>query len=220
MVQACRLLIVHDNYLHCQCLAAALANTGHFEAIQSAANSTDALMRVRQDLPNVVLADWNLPCRGALDLSRQVTQNFPEVKVLLLGFTETAETVQECAEAGVAGYVLKEDTIEQLSLRIAQVMRGETVCSAGVTRHLFSHLAQLAGERWCDLELASSPLTRREMQILQLIADGMSNKQIAKELSLSLHTVKNHVHNLLEKLSARGRSAAVKYALEKQWLQR
>ncbi len=220
MSQTTRLLIVHEDSLHRQCLAAALANTGRFQIVASAHTAAEALVRMGQEPANVVLADWNLPAEGALALTRRITHDFPEVKVLLMGLAETAGNVQACAEAGVAGYVLKEETLEQLTERIDQALRGETVCSAGIARHVFSRLAQLAREQLSHTKVDGPCPTCREMQILQLIAEGMSNKQIASRLCLSLHTVKNHVHNLLEKLSAEGRYAAVRYAYERHWLKK
>src|SRR5437870_4013897 len=178
MSQPVRLLIVNDDALHRQCLAAALADTGRFQIVASADTAAEALIRLGQEPANVVLADWNLPAEGALALTRRIAHDFPEVKVLLMGLAETAGNVQACAEAGAAGYVLKGETLEQLTVRIEQAMRGETVCSAGTVRLLFARLAEVARRQQGDAKPNAPCLTCREMQILQLIADGMSNKEI------------------------------------------
>jgi DNA-binding NarL/FixJ family response regulator len=220
MSQPIRLLIVHEDTLHRQCLATALAGSARFQILDSAADPAQTLLRIRQEVPDVVLVDWDLPNKAALCLTRHITHDFPEVKALLLAVTETPENIRDCAEAGAAGYVLKGETLEQLTVRIDQAMRGETVCSASAVRLLFARLAEFARQQPGDAQRDAPCPTSREMQILQLIADGMSNKEIASRLCLSLHTVKNHVHNLLEKLSAEGRYAAVRYAYERRWLKK
>jgi DNA-binding NarL/FixJ family response regulator len=217
MTQPIHLLLVHDHHLHRECLAAALAVTGRFRAVETAASAEAALARLRQAPADVALLDWGLPGGGALETTRSIARDFPGVKVLLLGVPETAENVRACAEAGAAGYHRKEETLEQLTARIEQVIRGETDCSPDVARRLFSHLSELADAHRGDAD-GDGGLTGRELQVLQLIADGLSNKQIAGRLHLSLHTVKNHVHNLLGKLAAEGRYQAVRFAHQKQWL--
>jgi two-component system NarL family response regulator len=217
MTPSIRLLIVHEQQLHRQCLVAALAATERFSVVACAGSTEEALKLVRDESFDVVVADWDLQDRSALDLTRRLTDEFPTAKVLILGLTETPECVHECIEAGACGYVRKDETLDHLLTRIEQVLRGETVCSPAIARHLLSRLTKLAREQRHN-RTDGAVLTVREMEILRLIADGLGNKQIASRLCLSLHTVKNHVHNLLEKLSAKGRIAAVQYAYANQWL--
>jgi DNA-binding NarL/FixJ family response regulator len=220
MTQSIRLLVVHDDSLHRQCLAEALTNTGRYQIIYAVQDAPEALACARQELPHVVLVNWNLPGGEALELSRHMACEFPEVKVLLLGMTETAANVQACAEAGAAGYFLKEETFERLTARIEEVLRNETSCSARMASHLFSRLAELARERQRNVQDDHRALTFREQQILELIAAGLSNKQIAGQLCLSLNTVKNHIHHLLGKLAVDGRQAAANTAYQRQWLKK
>jgi DNA-binding NarL/FixJ family response regulator len=212
-----RLLIVHDQLFYRQCLAQTLATTGRFTAVGHAGSGDDALRQVGRDPPHVVVIDWQLPAPGALTLTRDLKQTFPDVKVLILGIVETLNVVQECVEAGAAGYVVIDDTVEQFLARVDEVMRGEASSSPGIVRALFSRLSELSHD---GKGTGADVLTFRELQILRMIAGGLSNKQIAGRLNLSQHTVKNHVHNLLEKLSADGRHAAVQYAYERRWLTR
>jgi DNA-binding NarL/FixJ family response regulator len=220
MTNSLRLKIVHEDQIHRTCLAEALAATGHFPTIELAASFEEVRDSLRDHPADVFLVDWNLPHRQALELTRYILQELPKAKVLILGLTETRENVLECIEAGVAGYITKQASLDDLLTRIDEALRGEIACSPDVTRAAFSRLSELAQQRRTKEVAEASTLTCREMEILGLIARGLSNKEIANQLSLSLHTVKNHVHHLLEKLSAKGRYAAVQYAYDKQWLKR
>jgi DNA-binding NarL/FixJ family response regulator len=214
-------LIVHNQVFFGECLAAALAADGRRAAV--AGDVPAALDQVRRQPPDLVLADWRLPAKGALDLTAAVHRQWPDTKVLVLGVEETPDVVWACVEAGAAGYVPDTDSLDQFRARVEQVLRGETFSSPGIARALFARLADLARARERNGDgAAPAPdvLTCRELQILRMIADGLSNKQIAARLNLSLHTVKNHIHNLLEKLAVEGRYAAVQYAREQQWLAR
>jgi DNA-binding NarL/FixJ family response regulator len=217
MIPAVRLLIVHDQYLYRECLVAEFAATQRFPLLDTAGSAAEALAQVRRRLPHVVVADWHLPDKSVLGLTRDVTHEFPMVKVLILGLTETAPDVQECREAGAADYLRNDETFEHLLVRIEQVVRGQADHLPALACPPPCQRAELTGDGPGD---TSDPdvLTPREKQILRLIADGLSNQEIARRLCLSLHMVKNHVHNLLEKLAVDGRYSAVRYAYEKRWL--
>jgi DNA-binding NarL/FixJ family response regulator len=218
MSTSIRLLIVHEDSLYRQCLAAALAAAGRFAAIAVAGSPSEAIPLLQQSPADLLLLDWNLPNQGGVALARWVASNLPGVRVLVLGLTETSEAVRECAEAGSTGYVVKGASLEELLTHIEQVLRGEAACSPRAVRFLFGHLAELAQRRRDGNDREEALLTAREREILSLIAEGLSNKEIAGRLRLSLHTVKNHIHNLLEKLAVPGRHAAVRYAYERRWL--
>jgi DNA-binding NarL/FixJ family response regulator len=211
-----RLLLVHDDTLYRQCLATALAASGYTVAV--AASVAEAGHVLHDEQPDVLLVARGLPDPGELTLSRWVAGAFPGVKVLLLGLPETCEAVRECAEAGSTGYVAKGASLEELLEHIDQVLRGETSCSPRAVRFLFGHLADMARRREDGRDNGVECLSEREREILALIAEDLSNKEIAVRLSLSTHTVKNHVHNVLEKLAAPTRHAAVRYARERGWL--
>jgi two-component system nitrate/nitrite response regulator NarL len=220
MTDSLRLKIVHDDQMHRKCLADALAATGHFPAIEFAASAEEAQESLHDHPADVFLIDWGLPHERALELTRHIIRELPKARVLILGLPETRENVLSCIEAGVAGYVSKQGSLDDLITRIAEAIRGEIACSPDITRAAFSRLAELDQQRRNKEIVESTNLTAREMEILGLIAKGLSNKEIANQLCLSLHTVKNHVHHLLEKLSAKGRYAAVQRAYDKHWLKR
>ncbi|MDH3605183.1 MAG: response regulator transcription factor, partial [Candidatus Tectomicrobia bacterium] len=133
----------------------------------------------------------------------------PNVKVLMLGLAEEEAEVAECVEAGVSGYVLRNSSLDDLALAIELVIRGGTACSSEIAHAMFTRLSKLSRAPNHHDSTSRPPLSVREMEILQLIADGWSNQQIATHLCISLYTVKNHVHNILKKLQVNRRSEAV-----------
>jgi DNA-binding NarL/FixJ family response regulator len=187
--------------------------------VDTANLSGDVFASVQRHEPDVVLISLDAPAKLALELTKQVARDLPRVKVLILGLLEEEE-ILECVEAGAHGYVLKQESLEDLGRAIEGAMRGETLCSPRIAHTLFSRLAQLAQHPPGGEDGEPLALTARQLEILRLIAQGLSNKQIANRLMLSLHTVKNHVHSILECLNVPDRAQAVEYAYQKRWLKR
>jgi two-component system nitrate/nitrite response regulator NarL len=208
------LMIVEGHPLLGACLGSVLAQMDQFTVLDLANNKAEALNKVRECQPAVVLIDRDLPDEMALTLTAQLTRDFPRVSALIFGLVEVAADIREYVEAGARGYVLRDASIDHLSIAIESIARGETVCSPQITYAMFSRLAELAHQP----RRGQTILTTREMEILQLIAQGWSNKRIASHLFVSLYTIKNHVHNILKKLQVQRRLEAVAYADKKHWL--
>lgn len=175
-----------------------------YRVVGVAAKSAELLLKVEQRLPDVVLLDLSLP--GALETLRGIRRLHPASKVVALGEPESDDLLLSWAEAGVAGFVARESSTEDLLLSVEGSMKGELYCSPKVAGQLLRRLASRA-----ELELAPPrlPLTGREAEIFRLVELGFSNKEIAAQLGIEVGTVKNHVHNLLEKLRVRRRSEAI-----------
>jgi two-component system, NarL family, nitrate/nitrite response regulator NarL len=176
-----------------------------YRVVGVAARSAELLLKVEQRLPDVVLLDQALP--GALEALRGIRRLHPSARVVALGEPGTDDLLLSWAEAGVAGFVAREAATEDLLLSVEGSMKGELHCSPRVAGQLLRRLASRA-------ELESShpprlPLTGREAEIFRLVEMGLSNKEIAAQLGIEVGTVKNHVHNLLEKLRVRRRSEAI-----------
>jgi DNA-binding NarL/FixJ family response regulator len=195
MTPLVRLTIVHQELLYGQCLAGALAAKEFAALVALARSAEEAIELCRAHSPDVLLADWNLPGEATLGLIRRVRHECPGVKILVLGLSEDSDLVRACVEAGCANYVLRTESLEHLLVRIGQVMGGGPVPPSSREVPLVA-----AGAGAC--------LTPREREILKLIDGGLSNKEIAKRLEISLHTVKNHIHNLLTKLDVESRHKA------------
>jgi DNA-binding NarL/FixJ family response regulator len=157
----------------------------------------------------------SLTGNGIVDLTRSVSRVNPEAKVVVVGLPDIKEVIVQHVEAGIAGYVLREESVEHLVQIIRAVKRGEAVVSPDVAAALMARIAQLANlcqDTWTD-PTPFTDLTPREREVLALVHQGLSNHEIATELTIELGTVKNHIHNILRKLNVRSRHDAVAYLL-------
>jgi two-component system, NarL family, nitrate/nitrite response regulator NarL len=151
----------------------------------------------------VMLLDMAMP--DAYGIARRVGRLSPVSKVVALGTPENEAEVLACAEAGIAGYVTGDGSVEDVVAAIRTIARGEVYCSAKVA----SSLVRRVAERASSMPAASGSLTAREAQILKLLQQGLSNKMISRTLGIELPTVKNHVHNILTKLGIHRRAEAI-----------
>jgi two-component system, NarL family, nitrate/nitrite response regulator NarL len=152
---------------------------------------------------------FDMAVDGGLEALRRLSSHI-ELKVVVLGLNEDEGQIVACARAGIAGYVTQDATLHELTQRIREATVGEFRCPPHVAATLLRNLAvpRFADER----HIVAARLTPRELEIVQLIERGMSNKEIARHLTIQLATVKNHVHNILEKLAVRDRANAVRAA--------
>jgi two-component system response regulator DegU len=220
MPQPVSLIIVVDHRLFGECLASVLARCEPFAVLAVVQTAEEALKQMQEHQSDVILIDVRLPNTMGLTLTQQLTHDFPHVHVLLLGVTDDETEIQAYVEAGASGYVLKDTSFHELQSAIELVTRGETVCPPHIAHAMFARLSKLAQTPARSMLQEPMILSYRELEILQLIAEGWSNRQIADRLYLSPHTVKNHVHNILRKLRVQRRLEAIKYASERQWLKK
>jgi DNA-binding NarL/FixJ family response regulator len=204
------LLIVDDVLFHRQALSLELGRSGRFAPIGLAGNASEALWRSKTSTPEVTLIKWDLPGKIALDLARQMSNEFPAAKVLLLGVPENPLFVPEPPNGSNTVYVPRQASLEELIAVIEQVCSGKPVCRPWMAGSRFGRDPLVNVLPDGGLEAGQTLLTPRERQIVELIGAGLTNKQIAVSLHLSLHTVKNHVHNILEKLDLPDRHAAAR----------
>jgi DNA-binding NarL/FixJ family response regulator len=217
MLSEVRLLIVDGHQLFRECLRSALAEPEGEVEIEVAESAEDALGCLCAFRPDVLLVGLDAIGDGAVELTRRALAAHPGVKVVILGPEEAGPEIVACMEAGAKGYVFREQSLEELKAAMELVSRGETVCTPGIAQFLFSRLGELGLENRRRERLEFLDLTARELEILRLIAEGLSNQQIAQRLYLSVHTVKNHVHNMLERLGLTSRAAAVQHAYKRGW---
>lgn len=198
-----RVLIVAHIRLYREGLAQVLAHEPSLAVVGSVASRAEALAVAARARPDIVLLD--LATDESAVLVRQVTDTAAGMKVVAIGVSEVEGDVLSCAEMGVAGYVPREGSLEDLVAAVESVGRGELRCSPRIAGTLLRRLATMASERQPEVR---SRLTLREQEIVALIDRGLSNKEIAARLGIEIATVKNHVHNVLEKLSVRRRGEA------------
>ena len=159
-----------------------------------------------------------LPRELLTELLKQIQEHMDDAKLIVLVSTDAERALLDSIEAGAAGCIPEEASLDELRTAIEMVSLGKKYCSPRIAGTMFTQLSDLArASRWNE-RIESSNLTSREIEVLQLIADEkLSNKQIAHKLTLSLYTVKNHVHNILEKLPVQDRFAAAEYAHQQRW---
>jgi two-component system, NarL family, nitrate/nitrite response regulator NarL len=192
------LFILSNVRLHREGLEYHLGRAPSISVDGSAPYSADALADLRRLRPQVVLLDLGL--EASLRAAGTVLAALPDTRLIVLAVSGSGPDVVACAEARVAGYVTMDASHAELVATIERTTRGETLCPPAVTASLFERIAALAGAQQSRSEVPAQPLTRREVEIVRLIEQGLSNKEIARALCIALPTVKNHVHNVLQKL--------------------
>ncbi len=206
-----KVLLVNEAQLVCNMLASLLEDEDDFEVVGSATSVEEVLNgEWKYDL---LLVSTNLPNEGALRLTEKVTSDEENTRIVVLGLAAAKYQVLKFIEAGADGYVLKNHSVEELLKRIRAVRNDKAVVSpkiAGALIDRLSELAQLFSEVQAILDQPAD-LTPREEEILALIGEGMTNQEIADSLHIQLGTVKNHVHNILEKLDVSNRQKAAAY---------
>ena len=202
MTALCRLVVVAPTRLYREGLARMLDDSGPLSVVGSAHGAPDGLVTVRALRPDVVLVDVVL-----MDALAAIVQAAAPGRVVALAVTRDEAQIIGCAEAGVCGYVEAEASVSELEHVLTSAVRNEAVCAPWVTTALLQRIGKLARERGAD-PAAAQRLTVREREVMALVTEGLSNKQIAARLRIELPTVKNHVHNVLDKLEVRGRFEA------------
>ncbi len=206
-----RLLLVNEFRLMCNVLASVLEDESDIEIVGITTNVVDALAQAPQS--DVLLVSTRLPDNSALKLTRAVNEAELPARVLILGLAETEAEVIKYVEAGAAGYVLQDDSVDELLRNIRAAYNGEALVSPEIAGALMARVSELAQLfTMADGTVAEVvDFTPREREILQLLAEDMTNQEIADFLVIEVGTVKNHVHNILEKLGVSSRHEAAAY---------
>ena len=199
-----RVLIVAEIRLYREGLAEMLEDEPEIEVVATASGADEAVRMLREQQPDIVLLDVAIPENAWL--VRGLVAAVPGTRVVALAVPEAEQDVLRWAEAGVAGYVTREASVEDVVAAVQAVARGEVLCSPRMVATLFQRIATLALER--SPASIEARLTNRELEILDLIDQGLSNKEIARRLTIEISTVKNHVHNILDKLNVSRRAEA------------
>ena len=212
------IFIVDDNRLLREGLISMLAEQKDIVVVGAAASGRKALDQIKRLQPDIALVDIGLPDKDGIKVTHSLRKNAPKVKVIILGMIDLTDEIMAGIEAGASGYVLKEASFDYLVDTIRLAHRNETFCSPRMAASLFSRIAELATERAPEKRTPNIKLTGRELEVITLIAEGLPNKQIAQRLYIETQTVKNHIHNILDKLQLHNRLEAVQYAKERNLL--
>ncbi|MBA3655213.1 MAG: response regulator transcription factor [Actinobacteria bacterium] len=213
-----RVLIADDQPLYRRGLEVVLHTEEDIEVVGEAENGEEAITKAEELAPDVVLMDVRMPRVNGIEATQSIRDRVPTTKILMLTVSDEDSDLYEAIKAGASGYLLKEVSVEEVADSIRAVMQGESKITPSMASKLineFSAMSKRADERE---RLPVPALTARELEVLKLVAKGMSNREIADELFISENTVKNHVRNILEKLHLHSRMEAVMYALREKLL--
>jgi two-component system nitrate/nitrite response regulator NarL len=199
------LVLIDDNRLLREGIAALIHSQPGFRVLAASADADEALAKAREAKPDVVLLDFGLEDHDSLSLTATVHSELPQARVIIMGLLAVQEDVARYVRAGASGFIMKDASFEDFFATIRAVAGGAEVLPQALTNSLFTQIARnvAGGSRARVLE--SVRLTNRERQVIDLLGEGLSNKEIATRLHIAVHTVKSHVHNVLEKLALRSR---------------
>ena len=208
-----RVLLADDHTLFRKGVRTILEQMDDIEVAAEAASGSEAVAVARDIVPDVVLMDIKMPDGGGIEATRSILQENPHIGVVIVTMFDDPESVFSAMRAGARGYVLKEAEPEELRRAIEAANRGEVILCPKIAKRLLEHFAGEPPRR--QVGLPYEDLTPREVQVLQLAAEGRSNKEIAAELVISEKTAKNHIANIFSKLQVNDRTQAILYALRK-----
>ena len=210
-----RVLIVDDHALYRRGLQTVLSTEEGIEVVGEAADGVEAVERAEETMPDIVVMDVGMPKRGGIDACRVIKQRVPSARILILTNSDDDADLFEAVRAGANGYLLKNAT-EEIAAGIRGVFHGQSLLSpimATNLLHEFNQLSQRVEAPTAVPALELPRLTNRELDILQRVAQGRLNREIAEDLVISENTVRNHVRNILDKLQMHSRMEAAMYAV-------
>lgn len=206
-------MIVDDHTIVRKGIRSLLENNEKIEIVGEAKNGNEAIDKFRQVIPDIVLMDFAMPILNGMEATRQIKKQFPEVKVLILSMYKDEEYIINCLKAGASGYVNKQTTPEDLLKAIDAIYKGSYFTNSSFSNNVIKKYIKNSKEK--DKKLSHEKLTSREVEILQLIAEGYSNKGMAKLLYISVKTVETHRTHLMDKLGKHNVVELTKYAIRK-----
>ncbi|MEU7054774.1 response regulator transcription factor [Streptomyces sp. NPDC046197] len=209
-----RVLIADDQQMVRQGFTVLLNTQPDIEVVGQAVDGLDAVAKVAELLPDVVLMDIRMPELGGIEATRRITEKTPAIKVLVLTTFDLDEYVYDALRAGASGFLLKDASADKLAEAVRVVAAGDALLAPGVTRRLIAEFSRLNGTPRAPLKERVGDLTERETEVLTLIAQGLSNAEIAEYLVVAEQTVKTHVGRILVKLGLRDRTQAAVFAYE------
>jgi DNA-binding NarL/FixJ family response regulator len=217
-VEPIRVLVVDDHALFRRGLEMVLAQESDIEVVGEAGDGAEAVEKAADLLPDVVLMDVRMPRRSGIEACTAIKDVAPSTRIIMLTISDEEGDLYEAIKAGATGYLLKEISIDEVATAIRAVAGGQSLISPAMASKLLTEFATLIKRE--DRQQVPVPrLTDRELEVLRLVARGLNNKDVAKQLYISENTVKNHVRNILEKLQLHSRMEAVVYAVREKLLE-
>ncbi|MEO8029959.1 MAG: response regulator transcription factor [Gemmatimonadota bacterium] len=211
-VKPISLVLIDDNRLLREGLAALFHARPGFKVLVASGGLAEALAQVREAKPDLVLLDFKLEYPDSLSLTAAVHGEVPAARVIVTGLLPLQEDVADYVRAGASGFIMKDATFEEFFATVRAVADGAEVLPPALANTLFSQVARTAAGASTSRPLDSARLTSRELEVIALLGEGLSNKEIAVRLEIAVHTVKSHVHNVLERLGLHSRLEVAAFA--------
>ena len=213
LLKKIKILLIEDNRLLRDGISEILKKQSDMQVVATVGNGENILQLVKKQKPNILLVDLGLRNKNSLQLVKLVKKNFNDIKIIVMDFVPLQTDIYEFVKAGVSGFMLKDIDVTEFLITIRSVFQGSNVLPKNLTGSLFSQIVEHAVNGSKKEEIIDSVrMTKRERQVISLIAEGHTNKEIAQKLHLSTYTVKSHVHNILEKLALSTRVQIAKHA--------
>jgi DNA-binding NarL/FixJ family response regulator len=214
-------MIVDDHALFRRGLEMVLEGEPDIDLVGQASDGAEAVEKAAESLPDIVLMDIRMPRSNGIEACRAMKEAAPSAKIVILTISDEEEDLFEAIRAGASGYLLKDIPLDEVADTVRAVHGGQSLINPSMAGKLLTEFAALArrDDEERAQEVPAPRLTEREMQVLKLVARGMNNRDIAKELFISENTVKNHVRNILEKLQIHSRMEAVMVAVREKLIE-
>ena len=208
------MLVVDDHELFRHALLEVLRGEADLDVVGEAGDGLDAIEQAAELQPDIILMDVRMPGASGIEATRRIRASQPATKIVMLTMSEDEDDLYASVRAGANGYLLKDVAVDDIASVLRTVAQGNAVVSPPMAAKLMAEFNVLS--RRIEADHDGRSLTDRELEVLRLIAKGMSNKDIAAELVISQNTVRNHVRNILEKLQVRSRVEAAMYAVREK----
>jgi len=217
--ESLRVLVCDDHALFRRGLQMVLEQEDDLELIGEASDGVEVVAKAQELMPDVILMDVRMPKRSGIQAASDIKDALPHVKILMLTISDEEADLYEAIKAGASGYLLKEIPIEEVADAIRSVWAGQSRISPSMASKLLTEFAAISKASAEKPQMPAPRLTDREMEVLGLVAQGLNNRDIAKQLYISENTVKNHIRNILEKLHLHSRMEAVVYAVREKMIE-
>jgi DNA-binding NarL/FixJ family response regulator len=213
--EAVRVVVVDDQELFRRGLTMLLGVEPDIEVVGEAGDGNSAIELALETVPDVVLLDVRMPKRSGLEACMRIKEQVPSTRIIMLTVSDEEGDLYEAVKNGASGYLLKDSSIDEVAQAVRVVAEGQSLISPSMAAKLIDEFKEISRS---DRDAGVPRLTDRELEVLRLVAKGLNNREVAKQLFISENTVKNHVRNILDKLQLHSRMEAVMYAVREKLL--
>ena len=213
-----RLLLIEDNRLLRDGITSIVKSQKDIHIIAASGDGKNTLFRIKQLKPNIVLLDLGLRSQNSLHVVEIVKKEFPEARIIVMDLAPVQADILQYVKAGANGFILKDTSLKEFLITIRSVAEGSTVLPPVLVDSLFSQIVDYAIREGDPLLKESVKMTKREREVIILLGEGLSNKEIAQKIHVSTFTVKSHIHNIMEKLALHTRLEIANYSYSAETL--